>query len=104
MERGTWAESKRVKEPRRAALPHKTHSPGFYGNGFSFQVVSGQSLTQGPSWWCTHRPVKMESSEKDSGRLVGHMDWRLLSAFALSQILPVDGSLLVPHSLPGPPV
>ena len=44
LERGTWAESKRVREPRRAALPHKTHSPGFYGNGFSFQVVSGQSL------------------------------------------------------------
>ena len=43
-------------------------------------------------------------SEKDSGRLVGRMDWRLLSAFALSQILPVGGSLLVPHSLPGPPV
>ena len=46
----------------------------------------------------------MDYSEKDSGRLVGHMDWRLLSPFDLSRILPVGGSLLVPHSLPGPPV
>ena len=42
----------------------------------------------------------MDSSKKDSGRLVGHVDWRLLSPFDLSRILPVSGSLLVP----GPPV
>ena len=42
--------------------------------------------------------------QKDSGRLVGHMDWSLLSPFDLSRILPVGGSLLVPSSLPGPPV
>ena len=71
----------------------------FYGDGVSFRVVSGQSccltrsLTQGPSWWHTHRSAKIDSSEKDSGRLVGHMDWRLLSPFDLSQILPVGGSL-----------
>ena len=72
-------------------------------------LVSGLSLvttvlTQGPSWWCTHSSAKMESSEKDSERLVGHMDWRLLSPFDLSQILPVGGDLLVLSSLPGPPV
>ena len=39
-----------------------------------------------------------------SGRLAGHMDWHLLSSFDLPQILPVGGSLLVPHSLLGPPV
>ena len=32
------------------------------------------------------------------------MDGRLLSPFDLSQILPVGGGLLVPCSLPGPPV
>ena len=46
----------------------------------------------------------MDSSEKDSGRFEGHMDWCLLSPFDLSRILPVGGSLLVPCSLPGPPV
>ena len=43
-------------------------------------------------------------SSKDSQRLVGLKDWRLLSPFDLARILPVGGSLLVPHSLPGPPV
>ena len=51
-----------------------------------------------------YRSAKMDSSEKDSGRFVGHMDWLLLSPFHLSQILPVGGSLLVLSSLPGPPV
>ena len=51
-----------------------------------------------------HHSGKMDPSEKDSGRLVGHMDWRLLSPFDLSQILPVGGSLLIPRSLPGAPV
>ena len=37
----------------------------------------------------------MDSIEKDSGRLVGHVDWYLLL---------VGGGLLVPFSLPGPPV
>ena len=46
----------------------------------------------------------MDSSEKDSGRLAGHMNWHPLSPFDLSRILPVGGGLLVPHSLRGPPV
>ena len=43
----------------------------------------------------THYSAKMDSKEKDAGRLVGHMDWRLLSPPVLSRVLPVDGSLLV---------
>jgi len=39
----------------------------------------------------------------DSGRLVGHMDWPLLSSFDLSQVTPIGDSLLVSHSLPGLP-
>ena len=61
-------------------------------------------LTLGPSWWHTHHSVKMDSNEEDSGRLVGHMDWCLLSSFDLSRILLVGGGLLVPGSLPGTPV
>ena len=38
--------------------------------------------------------VKMVSSDNDSGKLVGHMDWSLLSRFDIFQILPVGGNLL----------
>ena len=41
--RGAWAESSRVREPRRTALPCAC-SLGFYGDGISFWVVSGQSF------------------------------------------------------------
>ena len=51
-----------------------------------------------------HCSAKRDSSEKDSGRLVGHMDWCLLSPFDFSQILPGGGDLLVPLSLPRPPL
>ena len=40
--KGTWGESRRVREPRRTALPH-----GFAVSGFmviSFWVVFGQSF------------------------------------------------------------
>ena len=40
--RGAWMESSKVREPRR------THSRRFYGNGVSFPVVFGQSLSKGP--------------------------------------------------------
>ena len=39
--RGAQAESRRVREPRRTALPHGSQ---FYGDGVSFRVVSGQSF------------------------------------------------------------
>ena len=41
--RGPWAEHGRVREPRRTALPSAC-SLGFYGDGISFWVVSGQSF------------------------------------------------------------
>ena len=37
-----------------------------------------------------HLSAKMDSSEKDSGRLIGHMDWHLLPPFGPSRILPVS--------------
>ena len=50
-----------------------------------------------------HCSVKMISSKEGSERLVGHMDWHLLSPFDLSWILLAGDILLVPHLLPGPP-
>ena len=63
------------------------HSLRIYGNGVSSQMgwlvpnhlawaIFG--LTQGPSWWLTHLSAKMDSSMKDSGRLVGHIVSSLL--------------------------
>ena len=46
----------------------------------------------------------MDFNEKDSGRLVGHLDWQFLFPFDHSRMLPVGGSSLVPHSLLVPPV
>ena len=93
--RGTWGESRRVREPRRTALPC---------GGVSFRVVWLITLTQGPSWWRAHCSAKMDSSEKDSGSLIRHMGWRLLSPFDFPWILLVGSSLLVLHSFPGPPL
>ena len=41
--RGARVESSRVREPRRTAL-HVALSLGFYGDGVTFRVVSGQPL------------------------------------------------------------
>lgn len=71
----------------------------------SFRVIAGQSLwlkfltgdlsiTQ-PRWILARMIL---------GRLVRHMNWCLLSAFDLSQILLVHGSLLLFHFLPDFPV
>ena len=42
----------------------------------------------------------MDSSKEDSGRLVGHVTF----SFDFSQTILIGGGLLVPYSLPGPPV
>ena len=57
--------------------------------GFAVRgLVSGLSLANhcnsGSFWLCTHGSAKVGSYEKDSGRLVGHMDWSFLSPFDLS--------------------
>ena len=74
-------------------LCHVAYSSRFYGNWVCFRLLWSIPLTQGPSWWWGHRSVMMDSSEEDSGRLVGHRDWRLLFAFDLSWILLDVGSL-----------
>lgn len=93
-------ESRRMREPRTAAT--WLAAPGFPGMG----LVSWLSLaphSDSASFLVVHASRRMDSN-KDSGRLVGHTDWYLLSPFDLSCILPVGGSFLVPCSLPGPPV
>ena len=98
LERGIPVEHKRLRESRRTALPRGSQS-WVYGDGISFWVVSAQSFWLSPSWYCRHCSAKMDSSKEDSGRLVGHV-----ASPDLSQILPVDGGLLVPCSLLRPPV
>ena len=76
-------------------LLHVADSVRFYGDGINFQALWPNFLTQGPSLCDVHCLAKMKSSKKDSGRLVGHMGWHLLSPFGLSWILRLGSSLLV---------
>ena len=91
--RCAWVESSRVREPR-TALP-----------ALAFMVmglVSGLSLanhSDSESFLVVPCSAKMDAREKDSGRWSDR--WCL---FDLSQTLLVGGGLLVPCSLPGPPV
>ena len=60
------------------------HSLGFYGNGISL-IASGQSLgIRVLDVLHTHHSAKTDSSERDSGRLVGHKGWHWFSPFDLS--------------------
>ena len=86
-------------------LCHVARSLRFYGNWVSFRVVSGQSFwLRVLSGGACNRLAKVDSSEEASGRLLGHVDWCLLSPFDLSRILLVGGGLLVLCSLPASPV
>ena len=49
------------------------------GSGISFQIVFGQPLTQGPSWWRARGSANMDASVKDSGRWSD--TWCLLLTF-----------------------
>ena len=74
--RGARAESSRVREPRRTALPHKVS--GFMAIG----LVSGLSLvnhSDSGNFLVARASLSQDDSREDSGRLVGHKDWRLLS-------------------------
>lgn len=109
-EKGAQAESSRVREPRRTALLPGSKS-WVHGNGVSSWLSLASHLawsmfvlTQGPSWWQVNLSAKMDSSAKDSGRLIRHlMGWHLLPAFG-----PSDPSQLVfwssTMSLSRPPI
>ena len=93
--RGAWVESRRVRQPRRTALPRGLQSQGF---------VSGLSLashSDSESFLVVHPLLS-----QDGGRQEGfwEVEGYMASPFDLFRTLLVDGGLLVPCSLPGPPV
>lgn len=66
-----------VREPGRTALPRGSQSR-VWGMGLVSSLSLAHHSDSGPSWLCVHISAKMDSSE-DSGRLVRHVDWPLLS-------------------------
>ena len=76
-ERSTWAESSRVREPRRTALPRGSQSRVLWDE-MSFQVVFGQSLWLRvlPGGARTAQPIWMPAREiLGSGRTRGVPFW-----------------------------
>ena len=65
--RGTQAESSRVRETGRTALPRGSTVSGFMVMGLVSRLSLPIILTQSPSWWHTHCSAKMDVTEKDSG-------------------------------------
>ena len=88
--RGVQTENKRVREPKRIALPSGLQSLVLLWwdefPGFLWSII----LTQSPSWWCTHCSLKMNANEKDSGRFWPFLNssgwWWLLSSVFLTRI------------------
>ena len=84
--RGAWAESSKVREPRRI-LCHVACSLRWYGNGISFRWSLGNYPARVQSWWgsgaflVVRLSARRATSEavRASGRLIGHTtDWGLL--------------------------
>ena len=97
--KGTRVESSRVREPRRTALPHGSHL-GFMVMG----LVSGLSLvnhSDSESFLVVCTLFSQDGCQREGF-------WEevryVVSPFDLSRTLLVGGGLLVPCSLPGPPV
>ena len=97
--RGPWAESSRVREPRRTAATWLAVL------GFMLMVlVSRLSLanrSDSESFLVVHTLFSQDGCQREGfWEVVGHV----VSPFDLSWSLPVGGGLLVLCSLPGPPV
>ena len=76
------------------------HSLGFYGDGISFRVVFSQP-SDSESFLVLHVLFSRDGYQREGfWEVVGHA----VSPFDLSGTLPLGGGLLVPCSLPGPPV
>ena len=97
--KGAWVESIRVREPRRRALPH-----GSWLKVLGFMViglVSGLSLanrSDSESFLVVHTFFSQDGCQREGF-------WEMVvSPLDLSRTLLVGGGLLVPCSLPGPPV
>ena len=80
-EGSSWAESRRVREPRSTALIRGLQSQVLWRwdsfPGCLWPII----LTQSLSWWHIHCSAEMDSSKKDSERLVG----RVTSPFDLPE-------------------
>ena len=100
MGKGTHVESSRVREPRRIVLPR----------GLQYRVLGWWVLVSGLSLanhsYSEPFLVVHASPSQDGCKREGfwEVDWHVMSPFDLSRTLPVGGGLLVPYSLPGPPV
>ena len=93
-------ESSRVREPRRTALPHGLpHGLGITVMG----LVSWLSLanhSDSESFLVVNALFSQDGCQRGFWEVVG----QVVSPFDLSRTLLVGGGLLVPCSLPGPPV
>ena len=67
-----------MREPGRTALSRGSQSR-VWGMGLVSSLSLAHHSDSGPSWLCVRLSAKMDSSEEDSGRLVRHVDWPLLS-------------------------
>ena len=95
--KGTREESRRVREPRRTALPVAC---SFMGMG----LVSRLSLanhSDSESFLVVHPLFSQDGCQREGFWEVVR---QVVSPLDLSRTLPVGGGLLVPYSLPGPPV
>ena len=79
---------------------HVADSLGFYGDGISFWIVFSQ-FSDSESFLVVHALFSQDGCQREGfWEVVGHV----FSPFDLSRTLLVGGGLLVPWSLPGPPV
>ena len=99
MGRAVQAESNRVREPRRTALPHGSFL-GFMVMGLVSRL-SLASHSDSESFLVVHALFSQDGCQREGfWEVVRHV----VSHFGLSWTLLVGGGLLVPCSLPGPPV
>ena len=101
---GTQVESRRVREPRKDCSATWLAVSGFMVMGL-VSPLSLASHSDSGSFLVVSASLSQDGFQRGGfWEVGGHTDWHLLSPFDLSQILPAGGGLLVPHSLPGPPV
>ena len=97
--KGTRLESRRVREPR-TALPRGSQSQGFMVMG----LISRLSLANrfdSESFLVVHALFSQDECQREGfWEVAGHVVY----PFDLSRTLQISGGLLVPCSLPGPPV
>ena len=98
--KGARVESRRVREPRRTALSHGLQSQVFTAMGLVSQL-SLANHSDSESFLVVHALFSQDGCQREGfWEVVG----QVVSPFDLSRTLLVGGGVLVPCSLPGPPV